>query len=92
MADETRDINEHLLEKQEHILFRNGGKMPITVNSTKFRAWPCGGAVALCIEFGDGAQVTMELRLDEVEDLLKVIDQALGPSNNNEEPGAVPDC
>ncbi len=92
MADETEDINEHLLEKQGQILFRSGGNLPMAANSTKFRAWPTGGAVALRIEFGDGAQVTMELGLAEVEDLLKVIDQALGPDNNNEGPGVAPEC
>ncbi len=66
--------------------------MPMAANSTKFRAWPSGGAVTLCIEFGDGALVTMELGLAEVEDLLNVIDQALGAGNSCEEPGVVPEC
>lgn len=92
MVDEAEDINEHLLEKQGQILLRSGGTLPMAADSTKFRAWPRSGAVVLCIEFGGGAQVTMELGLAEVEGLLKVIEQALGPDNNNEEPGVAPEC
>ncbi|MBM1170009.1 hypothetical protein [Microvirga arabica] len=48
----------------------------------RFEARPSNGAVTLCIEFGDDAQVTMALELAEVEELLRAIDGALGTSNN----------
>ncbi len=63
------------------------------VNSMiRFHARPKAGAIVLYIEFGGNAQVTIELGLTEVEDLLRVIDQALGPDSSGREPNVTPDC
>jgi hypothetical protein len=58
----------------------------MAANIMRFNAWPTNGALVLCIEFGDSAQVTMELELSEVEELLKAIDQALGPGGTGTGP------
>ena len=57
----------------------------MTNRAISFHARPSNGAVTLSIKFGDDTQVTMELELAEVEELLRAIDGALGTSNNGKE-------
>jgi hypothetical protein len=49
-------------------------------------ATPQDGSVKLTIKFGSRATATLTLRPGEVESLVTVIDQALGPGEDDDEP------